>query len=56
MAWGYGGQLIMVLQDLDMVIVVTAVPFFGQSDDESRKHERNNINLVADFIASLPSE
>jgi hypothetical protein len=39
-----------------MVIVVTADPFFRQSDDESWKHERDNINLVADFIASLPSE
>jgi CubicO group peptidase (beta-lactamase class C family) len=56
MAWGHGGQLIMVLQDLEMVIVVTADPFFRQSDDESWRHERNNINLVADFIASLPGE
>ena len=54
MAWGHGGQLIVLLHDLDMVIVVTADPFFGRSDATTWKHEKNNINLVADFIASLP--
>jgi hypothetical protein len=45
-----------LLDELDMVIVVTSYPFWLQHDDESWKHEKANLNLVADFIASLPSE
>jgi CubicO group peptidase (beta-lactamase class C family) len=54
-AWGHGGQFIVLLDELDMVIVVTSYPFWLQHDDESWKHEKANLNLVADFIASLPS-
>jgi len=56
MAWGHGGQLIVLLHDVQMVIVATADPFVGQSDNESWRQEKANINLVANFIASLPSE
>jgi CubicO group peptidase (beta-lactamase class C family) len=56
LAWGHGGQLIFLLDDLDMVVVVKADPFQGQSDGTSWSHEKANVNLVADFIASLPSE
>ena len=55
-AWGHGGQLIVLLDELDMVIVTTADPFFGQHDGQSWKHEKATINLVADFIASLPDK
>jgi len=55
-AWGHGGQLIVLLDDLDLVIVTTADPFFGQHDDQSWKHEKAVINLVAEFIDSLPGE
>ncbi len=55
-AKGHGGQLIVLLDDLDMIIVVTAYPFFLQHDDESWKHELANVNLVGEFIKSLPSE
>jgi CubicO group peptidase (beta-lactamase class C family) len=53
-AWGHGGQLIVLLDELDMVIVTTADPFFGQHDGDSWTHERAIINLVGDFIKSLP--
>jgi CubicO group peptidase (beta-lactamase class C family) len=53
-AWGHGGQLIVLLDELDMVIVVTADPFYLQHDDESWNHESANINLVGEFIESLP--
>lgn len=53
-AAGHGGQLIVLLDALDMIIVVTADPFFMQHDDEAWRHERANINLVGKFIASLP--
>jgi CubicO group peptidase (beta-lactamase class C family) len=54
-AWGHGGQLIVLLDELDMVIVTTADPFFGQHDGESWKHEKATMNLVGEFIESLPS-
>jgi len=56
LAWGHGGQLIVLLHELDMVIVVTAYPFYLQHDAESWKHELANVNLVGEFIKSLPSE
>jgi hypothetical protein len=55
-AWGHGGQLIVLLDELDMLIVTTADPFFGQHDGESWKHEKATFNLVGDFIASMPTE
>ena len=55
-AWGQGGQLIVLVDELDMVVVTTADPFFLQHDGQSWKHEKATIRLVADFDASLPSE
>ena len=54
-AWGHGGQLIVLLDELDMVVVVTADPFYGKDAHwDSWKYEKANINLVCDFIYSLP--
>jgi CubicO group peptidase (beta-lactamase class C family) len=55
-AWGHGGQLIVLLDDLDMVIVTTADPFEGEHSDNSWKHERAVLNLVGRFISTLPGE
>lgn len=55
-AWGHGGQLIVLLDELEMVIVTTADPFFGQHDGQSWKHEKATINLVGEFVKSLSSE
>jgi CubicO group peptidase (beta-lactamase class C family) len=55
-AWGHGGQLIVLLDDLDMIVVVTSDPFWLQHDAEAWKHELANINLVGEFIKSLPSD
>ena len=55
-AWGHGGQLIVLLDELDIIIVTTADPFYQQHDDQSWKHERANINLVGKFIKSLPND
>jgi len=55
-AWGHGGQLIVLLDELDMIIVVTSDPFHLKHDDQSWKHEQANINLVGKFIKSLPKE
>jgi len=54
LAWGHGGQQIAVLPELDMVVVVTADPLFGDHGDSSWSLEKANLNLVADFIADLP--
>jgi CubicO group peptidase (beta-lactamase class C family) len=56
LAWGHGGQQIVLLDRLDIVIVVTSHPFWPQHDAEAWKHELANINLVGNFIKSLPSE
>ena len=56
LAWGHGGQQIVLLEEFNMVIVVTADPLFGQHGGDAWSHEKANLNLVADFIASLPSE
>jgi CubicO group peptidase (beta-lactamase class C family) len=56
LAWGHGGQQIVLLDEFDMVIVVNANPFYQEHNDLAWKHEKANLNLVADFIASLPSE
>jgi len=55
-AWGHGGQLIVLLDELDMVIVTTADPFFGQHDGNSWQHEKATFNLVGEFIKALPGE
>jgi CubicO group peptidase (beta-lactamase class C family) len=55
-AAGHGGQLIVLLDELDMVVVTTSYPFYLQHDAESWKHELAIMNLVAEFIKSLPSQ
>ncbi|NOY58375.1 MAG: serine hydrolase [Calditrichaeota bacterium] len=55
-AWGHGGQLIILLDELDMIIVTTADPLNNISGDEAWKHEGAIINLVGKFIKSLPKE
>ncbi len=54
LAWGHGGQLIVLVHELDMVIVTTADPFFKQHDAESWKHELAIVNTVSEFIETLP--
>lgn len=54
LAWGHGGQLIVLVEALDMVLVVTSDPMFSSHDDEAWKHERSNINLVGKFIQLQP--
>jgi CubicO group peptidase (beta-lactamase class C family) len=53
-AWGHGGQLIVLSDDIELVVVVTAQPFWKEHNDESWKHEKAIIKLVGKFINSLP--
>ena len=55
LAWGHGGQQIVLLDDLDMLIVFLADPLHLQHGDEPWKIEKANLNLIANFVASLPS-
>jgi CubicO group peptidase (beta-lactamase class C family) len=55
-AAGHGGQLIVLMEDHDMVVVVASDPFLGQHDSQAWKHEQANFNLVGKFIRSLPTE
>jgi len=53
-AWGHGGQLIVLSDEIELVIVVTANPFWKEHDDKSWKHEKAIIKLVGKFVNSLP--
>lgn len=46
-AWGYGGQFIFVVPDLDLVVVMTSTPIPG---DERRGHLRALYDLVEEEI------
>ena len=46
-AWGYGGQYIYVLPDLDAVIVVTSSPNPG---DGRREHRRQINSVIEDQL------
>lgn len=52
-AAGQGGQMAVVLKDLDMLIVTTADPFQGDSAN-SWPTTSAIFNMVGNFIASLP--
>ena len=55
-AWGHGGQLIVLLHDLDMVIVTVADPQIGLDPirEPGWEDEQAVFNLVGQFVAALP--
>ncbi len=54
-AWGHGGQLIVLEDKLDMVVVTTADPFYGKETHfNSWKYEKAILEMVSNFIYSLP--
>ena len=55
-AWGHGGQLIVLVDELDLVVVTTSYPFWLEHNDESWKNEKAIIELVSNFVESLPTE
>ncbi|NIM13317.1 MAG: hypothetical protein GTO45_14490 [Candidatus Aminicenantes bacterium] len=52
-AWGHGGQLIFVLNDLNMVIVTSAEFLGAQFGEEAWRKESAVMELVGRFISSL---
>lgn len=55
-AWGHGGQLVVLLHDLDMIIVTTADPLHHLPSSGGWIHEGTIIDVVGKFIASLPPQ
>jgi CubicO group peptidase (beta-lactamase class C family) len=55
-AWGHGGQLIVLVDDFDLVVVTTSYPFWLEHNDESWKHEKAIITMVSEFVDALPGE
>jgi CubicO group peptidase (beta-lactamase class C family) len=55
LAWDHGGQQIALVHDQNMVIVATSYPYWLEHDDRAWRHEKQMLNLVADFIAELPA-
>lgn len=54
-AWGHGGNLIVLLRDLDMVVVTTADPLYHLPSQDGWRYEGTILDLVGRFIQSLPS-
>ena len=55
-AWGHGGQLIVLLEELDMILVTTASPLHDIPPADGWKYEKEIFDLVGEFIKSLPGE
>ena len=53
-AWGHGGNLIVLLKELDMIIVTAANPLYKLPAGAGWKYEGAIIDLVGKFINSLP--
>ncbi|WP_299868121.1 serine hydrolase [uncultured Hoeflea sp.] len=53
-ASGHGGQLIVLIDELDLVLVITAYPAWLEHDGENWMHERSHLNLAGKFISLLP--
>ena len=53
-AWGHGGNLIVLVPDLDLVIVTTADNLSGVFGEEAWEKESAIIDLVTKFISRLP--
>ena len=54
LAWGHGGQQIALIDELDLMVVLLADALYKQHGDAPWEIEKGNLNLIADFVASLP--
>jgi CubicO group peptidase (beta-lactamase class C family) len=56
-AWGHGGQLIVLVHDLNMVIVTAADSFWGKDIHfDSWSYESAIMKMVSDYIYQVPVE
>ena len=47
--------MIVLVDELDMVVVTTADPFWLEHNDQSWKNEKAIMTMVSEFINSLPT-
>jgi CubicO group peptidase (beta-lactamase class C family) len=52
-AWGHGGQLIVLVHDLNMVVVTSANSLPGQFGDTAWQKTKVIMEMVGEFIASI---
>lgn len=52
-AWGHGGQLIVLVHDLNMVVVTSANNLAGQFGEAAWQKEKAIMEMVGEFIASI---
>jgi len=54
MAWGHGGQQMILVLELDLMVDFLADALFARHGDETWKIEQVDTTLPANFVASLP--
>ncbi|MCB9760763.1 MAG: serine hydrolase [Alphaproteobacteria bacterium] len=52
-AWGHGGNFIFLVEEQDLMVVVTADPHIGDHSDRAWRQEKSHLNMVGAFLASL---
>ncbi len=52
-AWGHGGQYIVIVPDLDMVVVSAADAFVGDFSQDSWEMEKGIMDLIGELVASI---
>ncbi len=55
-AWGHGGSFLFLVEALDLAVVVTGDPFYGDHTGKSWRNEKAHLKMVAKFVQSLPKE
>ncbi len=54
-AWGHGGNLIVLVRDLNMIVVTAADPLYDAPEEQGWQYEGAVIDVVGKFIDSLPA-
>lgn len=55
LAWGHGGQLIVIVEDLNMVVVTTADNLLGDFSPDGWEKESGVMDVAGFFIGSIPN-
>lgn len=55
-AWGHGGDLIVLVHDLNVIVVTAADPLYDLSEEAAWEFEGDIIDVVGKFIDSLPAK